>query len=99
MEALANASSPEPTVGDKAISAPTTSPQWDPGPDLKPLSRLQRLVSVLKYAWQSYCIEIIIMISVLLAIIVGVLYWDELRPPIPFQNQSTMPSLISSNLA
>jgi hypothetical protein len=71
------ASPSELPASQQAIGVASSS-QFNFGPDFDPLGQQQRRELILKYAWQHHRFQIIIMGIVMLALFVGVFFWDEL---------------------
>jgi hypothetical protein len=92
MDVSRNASSLEPAFSQNADQ------RWDPGPDLKSPGHWKRGTSIFVYTWRHHCIQITIVISALLFLLVGVLKWDVLQPPIHFQNGSWVVAEIAQNI-
>ena len=99
MGASARNRSPKPTNVIKAVDAESTGQQWDPGPDLEPLSSAQRRKFVRDYALQHHRNQILVMVLAILLLGIGACIWNELHPPIIFNNSTSMPSASPSNWA
>ncbi len=98
MGASGQASSPDLTNVEKAVGPESTDPQWDPGPDLDPLSSTQRRKLIRDYVLQHHRNQIVVMILAILLLGIGACVWDELHPPI-FNNSTAVPSTSPSNWA
>lgn len=81
--------SPSEEPASQQAKGAASSPQFNFDPDFAPLGQQQRRDLILRYAWQHHRIQIIIMGIVMLALFVGVFFWDELCLPIFFRNATT----------
>lgn len=97
MGASITGTSTKPTSHQNASQAQSTSKQRDFGPDLKSLSLWKRVKSIFFYAFKNYRTQIVIMSLALLLLVIGVLKWDMLSPPIHFQDTTMVPSASPSN--
>jgi hypothetical protein len=72
--------------------------EWNFGPDLNPPGLFKRGISIISYALKHHLIQILIMISALGLLVIGVLKWDVLFLPVPYQNAINMIAEIIQNM-
>ena len=84
MGASASDCSQERTGSEKHENAPANCQPWEPGRDLERPGWLKRLMSIIKFALRSHFFQIAIVAVSIAILIVLVLKWDVLRPPIHF---------------
>lgn len=68
-----------------ARDEPTADHEWEPGPDLKRPGWLKCRFSILRYALKFHRTQIVIMFCALALLVVLVLKWNVLRPPMQSQ--------------
>ena len=72
--------------------------EWDLGPDLRPLGWLEHL-EISKHILKHHGFKIVIMISAILGLVIVLRAWNELYPPIHFQNATAATSASPTNWA
>lgn len=77
---------------------PTSDLIWVPGPVLERPSRLQYRLAIIKYALRSHTVQIIIMFFALAFLVILVLKWDVLRPPMQVKNSIQMATEIVQSI-
>jgi hypothetical protein len=78
--------SPQSQANNEPSDSSKEEVAWDLGPDLKPPTIMQRVRSLINYAWRTHPLQIIIVLVAGPLIVAGILFWNELQLPSQTQN-------------
>jgi acylphosphatase len=93
-----DATSLEPADGKRAVNMSPIDSEWETGPNLDPPGWLHWKKSIFWYACKHHRAEIVVMVSAMVLLIIGVLKWDVLSPPMHSHNAIGMATEIIQNI-